>query len=245
MRNLRTILEYDGTAYHGWQRQINGLSIQQILEEKIAVMTGEVVKVIGSGRTDAGVHALGQVAHFKTASTIPDINFLKGINSLLPSDIVVKDLQEVDPSFHARYDVKSKIYLYQIVNGSVRPVLNRQYAWFVPGLLNLDRIREAALSFKGTHDFSSFCSTHSDALDHIRTVMDIRIEAESHGLIKIIMEADGFLRYMVRGIVGTLVEVGKGKRLLSDLQEIMNAKDRRYGGMTAPPQGLFLKEVRY
>ena len=239
------ILEYDGTAYHGWQRQINGLSIQQILEEKIAVMTGEAVKVIGSGRTDAGVHALGQVAHFKTASTIPDINFLRGINSLIPNDIVVKDLQEVDPSFHARYDVKSKIYLYQIVNGSVRPVLNRQYAWFVPGLLNLERIHEAARTFEGTHDFSSFCSTHSDALDHIRTVMDIRIEAESHGLIKIVMEANGFLRYMVRGIVGTLVEVGKGKRLLSELQDIMDAKDRRYGGMTAPPQGLFLKEVRY
>lgn len=245
MRNVRMILEYDGTAYHGWQRQINGISIQQILEEKIAVMTGEVVKVIGSGRTDAGVHALGQVAHFKTASTIPDTNFMKGINSLLPIDIVVKDLQEVDPSFHARYDVKSKIYLYQIVNGSVRPVLNRQYAWFVPGLLNLERICEAALSFKGTHDFSSFCSTHSDALDHIRTVIDIRIEMEPQGLIKIVMEADGFLRYMVRGIVGTLVEFGKGKRLLADLQETMSAKDRRYGGMTAPPQGLFLKEVRY
>ena len=239
------ILEYDGTAYHGWQRQINGLSIQQILEEKIAVMTGEAVKVIGSGRTDAGVHALGQVAHFKTASTIPDANFLRGINSLIPNDIVVKDLQEVDPSFHARYDVKSKIYLYQIVNGSVRPVLNRQYAWFVPGLLDLERIREAARSFEGTHDFSSFCSTHSDVPDHIRTVMDIHIEAESYGMIKIVMEANGFLRYMVRGIVGTLVEVGKGKRLLSELQDIMDAKDRRYGGMTAPPQGLFLKEVRY
>jgi tRNA pseudouridine38-40 synthase len=245
MRTLKMILEYDGTAYHGWQRQINGLSIQQVLEEKIAVMTGEVGKVIGSGRTDAGVHALGQVAHFRTASTIPDINFLKGINSLLPRDIVVKDLHEVDPSFHARYDVKSKVYLYQIVNGSVRPVLNRHYAWFVHGPLSLERIREAAFLFLGTHDFSSFCSTHSDALDHVRTVMNIQIDAESNGLIKIVMEADGFLRYMVRGIVGTLVEVGKGKRFLSDLPEMMNAKDRRYGGMTAPPQGLFLKEVRY
>jgi tRNA pseudouridine38-40 synthase len=245
MRNLRMILEYDGTAYHGWQRQINGLSIQQVLEEKIAVMTGETVKVIGSGRTDAGVHAHGQVAHFKTVSTIPEINFMRGINSLLPRDIVVRDLQEVHPSFHARYDAKSKVYLYQIVNGPVRPVLNRQYAWFVPGLLNLERIREAAFFFKGTQDFSSFCSTHSDALDHIRTVTDIQIEAASHGLIKIVVEADGFLRYMVRGIVGTLVEVGRGKLFCSDLPEIVNAKDRRYGGMTAPPQGLFLKEVRY
>ncbi|PKN61020.1 MAG: tRNA pseudouridine(38-40) synthase TruA [Deltaproteobacteria bacterium HGW-Deltaproteobacteria-11] len=245
MRNLRMVLEYDGTAYHGWQRQTNGLSIQQVLEEKIAVMTGEAVKVIGSGRTDAGVHALGQVAHFKTASTIPDIRFLNGINSLLPRDIAVKALREVDPSFHARYDAKSKVYLYQVVNGSVRPVLLRQYAWFVPGPLDSESIREAAVYFMGTHDFSSFCSTHSDAPDHIRTITDIRIEAGSHGLIKIEMEADGFLRHMVRGIVGTLIEVGRGKRFVSDMQAIIHEKDRCHGGMTAPPQGLFLKEVRY
>lgn len=245
MRNLRMLLEYDGAAYHGWQRQANGLSIQQVLEEKIAVMTGEAVMVIGSGRTDAGVHALGQVAHFKTTSTIPDTNFLKGINSLLPRDIVVKTLQEADLSFHARYDVKSKVYLYQIVNGPVRPVIERPYAWFVPAVLNLDQIGGAALFFRGTHDFSSFCSTHSDAPNHIRTIMDIRIEAGPDGLIKITMEADGFLRHMVRGIVGTLVETGRGKRCLADVQGAMNAKDRRYGGMTAPPQGLFLKEVKY
>jgi tRNA pseudouridine38-40 synthase len=245
MRNLRMVLEYDGTDYHGWQHQANGLSIQQVLEEKIAIMTGETVKVIGSGRTDAGVHALGQVAHFKTMSTIPDIRFLNGINSLLPRDIVVKALQEVELSFHARYDAKSKVYLYQIINGPVRPVIDRRYAWFVPGVFNLEQIREAALFFKGTHDFSSFCSTHSDVPDHIRTVTDIQVNAGFRGLIKITVEADGFLRHMVRGIVGTLVEVGRGKRFLSDMQAIINAKDRRYGGMTAPPQGLFLKEVKY
>jgi tRNA pseudouridine38-40 synthase len=245
MRTLRMILEYDGTAYSGWQRQANGLTIQQVLEEKIAVMAGETVKVIGSGRTDAGVHALGQVAHFKTIATIPDVHFLKGINSLLPGDIAVNALQEVDPSFHARYDAKSKVYLYQIVNGSVRPVLLRRYAWFVPGPLNLESIREAAVYFMGTHDFSSFCSTHSDAPDHIRTITDIRIETGSHGLIRVAMEADGFLRHMVRGIVGTLVDIGRGKRFVSDMQEILHAKDRRQGGMNAPPHGLFLKEVRY
>jgi len=245
MRNLRMVLEYDGTAYHGWQRQANGLSIQQVLEEKIAVMTGKMVKVIGSGRTDAGVHALGQIAHFKTDAAIPDIHFLKGINSLLPRDIAVKAMQEVEPSFHARYDAKSKVYRYQIVNGHVRPVLLRQYAWFVPGPLNLDQMSEAARLFKGTHDFSSFCSSHSDAPDHIRTIMEVRIEAGPDGLIIIEMEADGFLRHMVRGIVGTLVEIGRGKRLLSDVRESMDAKDRRHGGMTAPPWGLFLKEVKY
>jgi len=245
MRTLRMILEYDGTAYHGWQRQANGLTIQQVLEEKIAVITGEMVKVIGSGRTDAGVHALGQVAHFKTAVTIPDVHFLQGINSLLPRDIAVKALQEVDPSFHARYDAKSKVYLYQIVNGSVRPVLLRQYAWFVPGSLDLECIREAAVHFMGTHDFSSFCSAHSDAPDHLRTITDIQIGTGSHRLIKIAIEADGFLRHMVRGIVGTLVDIGRGKRFASDLQEILHAKDRRQGGMNAPPHGLFLKDVRY
>jgi tRNA pseudouridine38-40 synthase len=239
------VLEYDGTDYHGWQHQANGLSIQQVLEEKIAIMTGETVKVIGSGRTDAGVHALGQVAHFKTTSTIPDIHFLNGINSLLPRDIVVKTLQEVELSFHARYDAKSKVYFYQIINGSIRPVMDRRYAWFVPAPLNLEQMSEAARLLKGTHDFSSFCSTHSDAPDHIRTILDVRIEAGSNGLIKIAMEADGFLRHMVRGIVGTLVEIGRGKRFVSDMQVIMNAKDRRYGGMTAPPGGLFLKEVKY
>jgi tRNA pseudouridine38-40 synthase len=245
MRNLRMVLEYDGTANHGWQRQANGLTIQQVLEEKISVMTGETVKVIGSGRTDAGVHALGQIAHFKTAATIPEIHFLKGINSLLPRDIALKDLQEAAPSFHARYDAKSKVYQYQIVSGSVRPVILRQYAWFVPGPLDIERIREAASHFRGTHDFSSFCSVHSDAPDHIRTITDIQIEAGSDGLIKIEMEADGFLRHMVRGIVGTLVEIGRGKRSISGIQAVISAKDRRHGGMTAPPHGLFLKEVKY
>jgi len=245
MRNLRMTLEYDGTDYHGWQRQINGLSIQQVLEEKIAVIAGETVKVIGSGRTDSGVHALGQVAHFKTASTLRENSFLHGINSLLPRDIVVKILQEVDASFHARFDVKSKVYLYQIINGPVRPVLYRRYAWFVPTLLDLRGMCEASALLKGTHDFSSFCSSHSDAPDHIRNVMDIRFETRCDGLITIEMEANGFLRHMVRGIVGTLVEVGKGKRYPHDIQDILYKRDRRHGGMTAPPQGLFLKEVRY
>lgn len=244
MRNLKIILEYDGTAYHGWQRQINGISVQQVLEEKIAIITGEEIRVTGSGRTDTGVHALGQVAHFKTKATLAADSFLRAINSVLPRDISVKALYEVDELFHARNDAKSKIYLYQILNGPVRPVLLRNYVWFVPGELNLEHMRKAALYFQGTHDFSSFCSTHSDARDRVRTILQIRM-LEDSGLIKIEMEADGFLRYMVRGIVGTLVEIGKNKRPLSELQAVIAAKDRRLGGMTAPPQGLFLKEVRY
>ena len=245
MRNIKIILEYDGSNYHGWQRQTNGVSIQQILEEKIAVMTKEKIKVIGSGRTDAGVHALGQVAHFKTASSIREVNLLKGINSLLPKDIVVRDLQEVDASFHARYDVKSKVYLYQIFNSPIRPVMLRQYAWFVSGPLNAERMREAVGIFRGTHDFSSFCATHSDAPDHIRTIMNIQIASNRRDLIQIEMEADGFLRYMVRGIVGILVDAGRGKLSLSELQEVMDAKNRKRGSITAPALGLFMKEVKY
>jgi tRNA pseudouridine38-40 synthase len=245
MRNLKMILEYDGEAYHGWQRQANGLTIQQVLEEKIAVLTGEAVKVIGSGRTDAGVHALGQVASFKTSAALPVLPFMKGINSLLPRDIAVTDLREADSAFHARYDAKSKVYLYQVVNGPVRPVMLRRRAWFVPGPLDIERMREAAEHFMGTHDFSSFCSTHSDAPDHVRTLTAVRVETGRRGLIKIEMEADGFLRHMVRGLVGTLIEVGRGKRPAFDLPAVLCAKDRRLGGMTAPPHGLFLKEVRY
>jgi tRNA pseudouridine38-40 synthase len=245
MRNIQITLEYDGSNYHGWQRQTNGISIQQTLEEKIAVITGDRIIVIGSGRTDAGVHALGQVAHFKTVSSIRDARLLKGINSLLPKDIVVRDLKEVDASFHARYDVKSKVYLYQIFNSSIRPVMLHRYAWFVSASLDRERMREAAGIFRGTHDFSSVCSTHSDAPDHIRTIMDIQIESNRRDLIQIEMEANGFLRYMVRGIVGILVDAGRGKRSLSELQEVMDAKDRKRGSITAPPHGLFLKEVKY
>ncbi|OPY07348.1 MAG: tRNA pseudouridine synthase A [Syntrophaceae bacterium PtaB.Bin095] len=244
-RNIRMTLEYDGSNYHGWQRQKNGLSIQQVLEEKIAVMTGEAVRVIGSGRTDAGVHALGQVAHFRTASSIREFNLLGGLNSLLPRDIVIRDLREVDASFHARYDAKSKVYLYQVHNRPVRPALFRQYAWFVPGALDFGMMQEAAHLFEGTHDFSSFCSTHTDSPDRIRTITGVRIGADAGSLVRIEIEADGFLRYMVRGIVGVLVDAGRGKRTLPELRQIMEAKDRRCGGATAPAHGLFLKEVRY
>jgi len=245
MRNIRMTIEYDGSNYHGWQRQINGLSIQQVLEEKIALMTGEEIRVTGSGRTDAGVHALGQVAHFRTASSIPEFNLRSGLNSLLPRDIVIRDLREAEASFHARFDARSKVYLYRIHNSPVRPAVFRQYAWFVSGKLELGLMQEAAVLFEGTHDFSSFCSTHTDAPDRIRTVTGIRISADDRGMIRIEIEADGFLRYMVRGIVGMLADAGRGKRSLPELRQIMDAKDRKRGGVTAPAHGLFLKEVRY
>ena len=245
MRNIRLIVEYDGTGYCGWQFQENGLSIQQVIEEAIGRMTGEAIRVIGSGRTDAGVHALGQVAHFHTASRLSERNFLMGINSLLPSDIAVREVREVDPAFHARFDVKSKVYIYRICNRPVRPALERHYVWFVWEPLDLQKIEEALDLFLGTHDFTSFCSTHTDSEDHVRTILDVGIQKDDNGMIQFSLEADGFLRYMVRTIVGTLVDVGRGKCTREDVAGILAAEDRKKAGLTAPPQGLFLKEVRY
>jgi tRNA pseudouridine38-40 synthase len=245
VRNIRLIVEYDGTGYCGWQFQENGLSIQQVLEEAIGRMTSEAIRVIGSGRTDAGVHALGQVAHFHTASRLGERNFLMGINSLLPSDIAVREVREVDPAFHARYDVKSKVYIYRICNRPVRPVLERRYAWFVWEPLDLQKIEGALDLFLGTHDFTSFCSTHTDSEDHVRTILDIGVQKDDNGMIQFSLEADGFLRYMVRTIVGALVDVGRGKCTREEMPGIMAAADRKKAGLTAPPQGLFLKEVRY
>jgi tRNA pseudouridine38-40 synthase len=244
-RNIKLVLEYDGSAYSGWQRQLNGLSIQQVLEEAIGRITGAASRVIGSGRTDAGVHALRQVAHFHTRTRLAERNLLMGINSLLPPDIAVLELAEASPLFHARYDAVSKVYLYRICNRTVRPALERRHAWFVWTPLDLAAIREALPVFLGTHDFSSFCSTHTDSDDHVRTILSITAERDSSGMIEISVEADGFLRYMVRTIVGALVEVGRGKTSPGTLAAILSAKERRLAGPTAPPQGLYLREVKY
>ncbi|MBN2516318.1 MAG: tRNA pseudouridine(38-40) synthase TruA [Deltaproteobacteria bacterium] len=245
MRNIKIIVEYDGTCYHGWQRQPNGSTIQQVLEEKIGTVTQEKVTLISSGRTDAGVHAVNQVANFRTETTINTENLLRGINSLLPADIVVKELSDVDETFHARYDAKSKSYFYQIYTSSIRTALYRNYTWHVYYLLDVSAMRKALLLLEGTHDFSSFCGADDDAADHIRTVMKADIEQRKDHLIIISLDADGFLRYMVRNVVGTLVDVGRGKTTVVDFSDIMVAQDRTKAGMTAPPQGLFLKEVRY
>ncbi|MDA8126855.1 MAG: tRNA pseudouridine(38-40) synthase TruA [Deltaproteobacteria bacterium] len=245
MRNIKMILEYDGGAYSGWQRQLNGLSIQQVLEEAIGRMTGEAIRVHGSGRTDAGVHALGQCAHFHTRSGLPERSLLMGINSLLPSDIAVLELADAPLAFHARYDAQSKAYLYRICNRPVRSALERGHAWFIWTPLDLTAIREALPVFLGTHDFTSFCSTHTDSPDHIRTILSLTAEKDPSGMIAISVEANGFLRYMVRTLVGALVDAGRGKASPADLAAVLAAKDRRLAGLTAPPQGLYLKDVKY
>ena len=245
MRNIKIIVEYDGTYYHGWQRQPNDITIQQVLEEKIGTITQEKVTLISSGRTDAGVHAVNQVANFRTESTINTENLLRAINSLLPADIVVKELLDVDETFHARYDAKSKSYFYQIYNSSIRTALYRNYSWHVFYPLDVSAMREALSLLIGTHDFSSFCGADDDAANHVRTVMTADIEQRKDHLIVISLNANGFLRYMVRNVVGTLVDVGRGKITVADFSHIMDAQDRTKAGMTAPPHGLFLKEVWY
>ncbi|HVO67456.1 MAG TPA: tRNA pseudouridine(38-40) synthase TruA [Syntrophales bacterium] len=244
MRNIKMILEYDGTRYHGWQRQGNTVTIQKVLEESIGKITQEDVRVMGSGRTDAGVHAINQVANFRTNSKIEVRNLFHGINSLLPRDIVIKHLAEVDAAFHARYDTKSKVYLYQIYNSLIRSALYRHYAWFIHEPLNTARMKEAALLLVGTFDFSSFCAANCGIKDHVRTVFNIDMEM-NQAMVKFVIEANGFLKYMVRNIIGTLVDVGKGKMSSGELISILEAKDRKRAGITAPAHGLFLKEVRY
>jgi tRNA pseudouridine38-40 synthase len=244
-RNIKIILEYDGTRYHGWQRQANGLTVQEVLEEGISTITQEDIRVVGSGRTDAGVHAMNQVANFRTNSNIEERGLLRGINSLLPRDVVVKELAEVDASFHARYNAKSKIYMYQIYRGAVRSALYRDYAWFIHDTLDIEKMKEAAQLLSGTFDFSSFCAANCGIGNHVRTVMLVDMAMDRRGMAKFCIEADGFLKYMVRNIVGTLVDVGRGKLSRAEFIRIVEAKDRKRAGQTAPAHGLFLKKVKY
>jgi tRNA pseudouridine38-40 synthase len=185
------------------------------------------------------------VANFRTNSNIELRGLLRGINSLLPWDIAVKELAETDASFHARYDAKSKIYLYQIYRGAVRPALCRDYAWFIHDTFDVERMKEAAQLLLGTSDFSSFCAANCGIKNHVRTVMSVDVTIDSRGMVKFYIEADGFLKYMVRNIVGTLVDVGSGKLSRAELLNIVEAKDRKQARQTAPAHGLFLKEVKY
>lgn len=245
MRNFKMIIEYDGTAYCGWQRQKNDLSIQQVLEEKIQRITCDAVKVIGSGRTDAGVHALNQVASFRSNTHLPVEILYRGINGLLPQDIVVKELEEASLNFHAQHDARGKIYVYKICNKRLRPALGRNYCWFIRYPLDLKAMKQAGEYIIGRHDFSCFCAAGTNVKDRNRTVTGLIIDRSEDGLLEITIEAQGFLKYMVRNIVGTLVEIGGGKRPTDEMKKIIESRDRNIAGITAPARGLFLKEVKY
>lgn len=240
------VLQYDGTRYHGWQWQKNALTIQAVVEEKIQDLTKEQVRVIASGRTDTGVHALHQVCHFLGHSDMDPDSIRKGLNSLLPEDILVRHVEQAPSDFHARYSVKSKVYEYRILNREQPDLFLRHYAWHVARKLDLTRM-EACVSFlRGRHDFSSFKSARSDNLNPVREMIRAELHGPSEdGLIRFVFEADGFLRHMVRNIVGTVVEVGSGRINPDEFLKIVEAKDRKRAGVKAPPQGLFLTMVRY
>ncbi len=245
MRNIKLVIEYDGTNYHGWQVQPNGLTIQEVVEGKIQTMTRERVRLTGSGRTDAGVHALGQVANFRTLSSIPVEGIQRGLNSLLPPDIVIQSAEEVDLQFHAQYAAKRKTYRYVILQRQVPSALSRNYSWRVAGSLNVLALNEASRLLEGKQDFTSFQGADADTEDPVREVFRAEWSVKEPDFLHFTIEADGFLKYMVRNIVGTLVDVGKGKRSPDQFGQVLRARDRRQAGMTAPPQGLFLVEVKY
>jgi tRNA pseudouridine38-40 synthase len=245
-RNIKIVLAYDGTQYHGWQWQKNALTIQAIVEEKIQILTREHVTVIASGRTDAGVHALHQVCHFVTHSDMDPESIRRGLNSLLPEDIFVRHAEQSPLDFHARYSVKSKTYEYRILNREQPDLFLRHYAWHVARKLDMTAMEACVSLLRGRHDFSSFKSSGSENLNPVREMIRSEFHRPSEeGLIRFLFEADGFLRHMVRNIVGTVVEVGSGRISPDEFLMILEAKDRKRAGVKAPPQGLFLTMVRY
>lgn len=244
-KNIRLVLQYDGSRYHGWQRQKRDLTIQEILEQKIRLITGEPVTVAAAGRTDAGVHALHQVCNFLTRSRLDPQSFHRALNSLLPPDIHIHLAEAVPPDFHARYSAQSKIYEYRVLNRPVPDPFLRAYTWHMPSELNLSEMERCLPPLLGRQNFSSFMASGSTVTDPVREMKRAEMERSEDGLLVFLFEADGFLRHMVRNIVGTLVDVGKGRWASEGFIKILQARDRRMAGIKAPAQGLFLKRVRY
>ena len=244
MRNIRLTIEYDGTAYAGWQLQPNGPTIQQVMEEALANLLHESVRLHGSGRTDAGVHARGMVACFATEKAIPLRAFSDGLNSLLPPDIAVREAVEVSPDFHPRYAAKGKLYRYTIHSGGRRSPLSRLYAWHLRGELDLDAMRLAANWMEGEHDFAALRGAGCAAKTTVRRIDCITVE-KNGDMVTIDVKGSGFLKHMVRNMVGTLVEVGQGRRAADSITAMLAAGERGGAGITAPARGLCLMEVYY
>lgn len=255
MRYIKITLQYDGTDYSGWQVQKKERTIQQIIEDAIYTVTGERLRITGAARTDAGVHAFAQIAAFKTQSNLEPQVFLRAINANIPHDIRVINAEECSEDFHPRYSAKNKTYSYRISHKGAYAVFLRRYSWQVPYQLNCDLMREAVEYLIGTHDFSCFRASGCSSKNPVRIIFKIEIVEDSFvdfmnfkfnvPLIKISIQADAFLRHMVRNIVGTLVEIGRGKQPVSYTKEVLGFKDRRFSGPTAPAQGLFLEEINY
>ena len=245
MRTLKLTLAYDGSAYVGWQRQTNGVSVQQVVEEAFApLMGGTAPTVAGAGRTDAGAHALGQVASVNTDIELSAVAVQRALNVRLPEDVRVMAVEEATPGFHARFHATGKAYRYRVITSQVMPPFERHYAWHSPEPKNIDLMREAAALLVGTHDFASFQARGSFVSDTTRTIHTLDLQHSGHEIL-VHCDGDGFLRHMVRGIVGTLAEIGTGLRPPSAVRDMLGARDRRAAGATAPAHGLTLMEVRY
>jgi tRNA pseudouridine38-40 synthase len=244
LRTLRATLEYDGSRYGGWQRQDNRVTIQQVFEEALGALTGETISCVAAGRTDAGVHALGQTVSFRTESAIPPRGLKHGGNARLPEDVAIRTVEDASPAFHARRDAKGKHYRYVILNRRTRSPVNGRFTCRLGPRLDEGRMSAAARVLRGRHDFSSFRNAGSVMGSAVRTVTRLDITREGDYL-SMDVEGDGFLYRMVRNLAGTLILVGLGKLTPEEVRTILSRRDRRLAGPTAPASGLCLVEVRY
>lgn len=244
MRNIKLTIEYDGKDFNGWQKQPNKLNIQGTIEQAIKSITGEDVELNASGRTDAGVHALGQVANFKTDSQIPIEKFAIAINSKLKKSIVIKKAEEVDERFHSRYNCKRKTYRYIINTSETGSAIYRNLEYNIKMQLDVKKMQEAVKFFVGEHDFSAFKSSGTSSKSSVRTIYNAKVEQDGERII-IELTGNGFLYNMVRIISGTLVEVGLNKIKPEDITKIIESKNRQNAGKTLPPCGLYLVSVEY
>ncbi len=244
MRNIKLTIEYDGKDFNGWQKQPNKLNIQGEIERAIFLVTGEQVELIASGRTDAGVHALRQIANFKTNSNIPIEKFPVAINSKLKKSIRVQQAEEVEERFHARYNCKRKTYCYVINNTQQGSAIFRNLEYFFPLPLNVEKMKKAISYFVGEHDFKAFKASGTSSKTSVRTIYEAEI-LQKEGRIIIKLTGNGFLYNMVRIIAGTLLEVGLEKIEPEKIPEIIKQGDRKQAGKTLPPQGLYLCQVEY
>lgn len=244
MRNLKLTIQYDGSAYHGWQTQENAATVQETVERAIFKLTGARPRIVGCSRTDTGVHAERFVCNFKTESTIPCDKFPYALNTKLPDDIVCLSAECVGNDFNARYSAKGKRYTYYIQNSVFPSALMRNRAWHYPYKLEIDSMKKAAEAFLGEHDFIGFAASGFTVKTTVRTIYALDVEKDGD-LVKISVCGDGFLYNMVRIIAGTLAYVGCGRLRAEDMPAIIESRDRRRAGITAPPQGLFLSEVFY
>ena len=256
MTAFRITLAYDGTGFVGWQRQASGTSIQGLLEDALRELDGRLVTVVGAGRTDAGVHALGQVAAFSIDRAIGADVLLRAVNARLPPAVRIVAAEEAPPGFHPRFSARKKTYRYRIWNGEVISPFERQYAWHITGVLDVERMASAARLVEGRHDFAAFQAAGSETQTTEREVFSSRVKISTTEdsvlrvlcggeLIQYEITGDGFLRHMVRTIVGTLVEIGRGRRSVESIAETIRTRDRGAAGATAPPEGLFLVAVSY